>query len=70
MGQNNFHLEETNEKRIYIDMLMNFIEQNDMPTILKTLKKFLNLGEIRKHKNYTIIKSKQEEEDLMLKNLE
>ena len=36
-------------------MLMNFIDKNELPTILKTLKKFLNFGDVKKSKNYTII---------------
>lgn len=54
---------------MYIDMLMNFIDQNNMPTILKTLKKFLNIGEIKKSKNFTIIPSQKKEEEVILKNL-
>ena len=43
IGENHLVIEDvTNEKKLYIDMLMNFIDQNEMPTILSTLKKFLN----------------------------
>ena len=51
-------------------MLMNFIDQNEMPTILSTLKKCLNLGDIKKSKNFTIIPPQSaEEEEMMMEKL-
>lgn len=41
-----------------------------MPTILSTLKKFLNLGDIKKSKNFTIIPPQSaEEEEMMMEKL-
>ena len=36
-------------------MLMNFIDKNELPTILKTMKKFFNFADVKKSKNFTII---------------